>query len=236
MKTINLKWDKSGLYFIGLVLFVFLGFWPSYFAKFFDGSANFNFYFHFHALMAGSWVTLLVIQPILIKIKKLALHKLIGKLSYVLLPLFPISVILLKHSRIGGEISPKMGARLWIQVKDLVIIGIMYAIAIINKKTFLIHARVMVAIGIVFIEPSLGRFIDWAFFPEGGIVGYMVTIGLVYSLLITLIIIERKQAKGRWIFPLVFVLYLLFHWLLLFQISFPIWDAFVKWFFLLTLT
>ena len=67
----KIRFEKSGYYFIGLVVLVILGFWPTYLSKYFDGTANFNFYFHFHALMASLWILLLIVQPVLIKKKKL---------------------------------------------------------------------------------------------------------------------------------------------------------------------
>ncbi|WP_341225733.1 hypothetical protein [uncultured Arcticibacterium sp.] len=235
-RVLPIQWNESTFYFLTLVVLVLLGFWPTYFAKFLNGTADFSFYFHFHAAMAATWVALLVLQPMLIKNKKVALHRKLGKLTYVLLPLFFLSVILLKHHSIGGEVSPSLGASLWLQLKDLVIIGIMYGIAIWHKKNIQIHARAMIATGIVFIEPSLGRLIINVFYPADFTTGFIVTIVIVYALLLILIFLERKQSKGRWIFPLVGVLYILFHWLYLFGISFPAWDAFASWFALLPLT
>ena len=77
------KFDKTGYYAIGLIALALLGFWPTYFSKFFDGTANFNFYFHFHFAMASLWIMLLIVQPILIKKKKLSIHRKIGKLSFI---------------------------------------------------------------------------------------------------------------------------------------------------------
>lgn len=231
------QYDTSGYYFLGLVTVTILGFWPSYFSKFFDGTANFNFYFHFHAVMASLWIALLIVQPILIKKKKLGIHRQIGKLSFILLPLFFISVILLKHYRIGGVYTEGLGAKLWLQVKDLVIIGIMFTIAIVNKRNMQIHARAMIATGIVFIEPTLGRFIILSLLPEPNfILGLAITVAIMYAIIISLIIIERKQTSGRWVFPLLLIVYIVFHYLLFFQVSFPFWDAFAKWFVELPLT
>ncbi len=233
----KIRFEKSGYYFIGLVAMVFLGFWPTYFSKFYDGTANFNFYFHFHALMMSLWILSLITQPILIRKKKLSIHRLIGKLSYVLMPLLFTSVILLKHYRIGGHVTDDLGARLWLQTKDLVIIGIMYCIAIRYRHNVQIHARAMIATGIVFIEPALARFLINSVFPkEYSMQAFLITIVLVYALLISLMIIERKQKTGRWIFPLVLILYIIFHSLYLFKISTPAWDAFAKWFVELPLT
>jgi len=233
----KIRFEKSGYYFFGLVVIMFLGFWPTYFSKYFDGTANFNLYFHFHFAMASLWIVLLIIQPILIKKKKLDIHRQIGKLSFIILPLFIISVILLKHFRIGGEVTKDLGASLWLQLKDIVIIGIMFTIAMVNKRNMQIHARAMIATGIVFIEPTLGRFVILTVLPEPNfILGLGITVALMYALIISLIIIERKQASGRWVFPLLILLLMIFHYLIFNQVSFPTWDIFAKWFAELPLT
>ncbi len=239
--TINrpkkIQFDKSGYYFIALVIITFLGFWPTYFSKFFDGTANFNFYFHFHFAMASLWIMLLVVQPILIKKKKLPLHKQIGKLTYIILPLFILSVILLKHYRIGGVVTEGLGARLWLQSKDIIIISVMYIIAIVNKRNMQIHARAMIATGIVFLEPTLGRFIIISLLPESeGLMGFAITVAIMYAIIISLIILERKQTSGRWVFPLLLAMFMVFHYLIFNQISFSAWDTFVKWFATLPIT
>ncbi|WP_445731468.1 hypothetical protein [Mariniflexile sp.] len=233
----KIQFEKSGYYFIGLLVLVLLGFWPSYFSKYMDGTANFNMYFHFHAVMASLWVVILITQPILIRKKKLAIHRSIGKLSYIILPLFFISVILLKHYRIGGQITENLGASLWLQTKDVVIIGIMYSIAIRHRHNVQIHARAMIATGIVFIEPTLGRFIILTILPEPDFfLGLAITVAIMYALIVSLIFIERKQKSGRWVFPTLLILFIIFHYLIFFQISFPLWDAFAKWFALLPIT
>jgi hypothetical protein len=235
-KARKVKFDNAGYYAIGLIALALLGFWPTYFSKFVDGTANFNFYFHFHFVLASLWIALLIVQPILIKKKKHSIHRQIGKLSYIILPLFFISVILLKHFRIGGVVSEGLGASLWLQLKDLVIIGIMFSIAMVNKHNMQIHARAMIAIGIVFIEPTLGRFISLTILPEPTMLGLGITVAIMYALIIFLIIIERDQTKGRWVFPLLLVLYMVFHYLIFFQISFPLWDSFAAWFARLPIT
>ena len=233
----KIRFEKSGYYFIGLVAIMFLGFWPTYFSKYFDGTANFNLYFHFHFMMASLWIGLLIVQPLLIKKKKLAVHKQIGKLSFIILPLFIISVILLKHHQIGGAVKEGLGASLWLQLKDIIIISVMYTIAIVNKHNIQIHARAMIATGIVFIEPTLGRFIIITVLPEPNfILGLGITVAIMYTLIISLIIFERKQTSGRWVFPLLLLLFMAFHYLIFNQVSFPLWDSFAEWFVKLPIT
>jgi hypothetical protein len=55
---------------------------------------------------------------------------------------------------------------LWLQLKDLVIIGVMFTIAMVNRRNMQIHASAMIATGIVFIEPTLVCFIILTLLPE----------------------------------------------------------------------
>jgi hypothetical protein len=232
-----IKFDQVGYYAMGLIILALLGFWPTYFSKFFDGTANFNFYFHFHFAMATTWIAFLILQPILIKNKKFSIHRRIGKLSFIILPLFFISVVLLKHSRLGGQVTEGLGASLWLQLKDLVIIGTMFTIAIVNKRNMQIHARAMIATGIVFIEPTLGRFIILTVLPKPDfLLGLGITVTILYALIISVIYIERKQKSGRWVFPLLLGIYVVFHFLIFFKVSFPLRDSFAAWFVRLPIT
>jgi len=218
---------------MGLVGLVLLGFWPSYFAKFFDGTANFKFYFHFHATAVSLWIVALIVQPILIRKKKLWLHRLIGKMTYFLFPLIFISVLLLVHSRITPT-EKELGHHLFVSFKDLLILGTGYFIAIRYRHNIDLHARGMIATGIVFIEPALARLM-FHLLP-GDIAPYIVTIFIVYSILITLMVLERKQKKGRWVFPLILGLYIVVHSILVFNIEIGPWESFARWFAALPIT
>ncbi len=239
MKPTNryLPFDNSGYYFVVLFTLVIAGFWPSYFAKFFNGSADFTLYFHFHATLAMLWVFMLIAQPILIRQKKFALHRKIGKLSYILVPLISISIILLAHSTLRGP-KENVGLELWVPFKDLLIFAVGYGIAIKYRKIMAIHARGMIVAGIVLIEPAFVRLVLYVFFPNSGFdpTGYLAGISLVYIVLIGLIFAERKQKIGRWVFPLALGLYLFVHAVLVFQIRIPPWQTFAEWFKALPLT
>jgi len=233
IKQPKLRFDTSGYYFMGLIAVVILGFWPSYFAKFLDGTANFKLYFHFHAIMVTSWLIALIVQPILIRKKKLPLHRLIGKFTYFLFPLMFISVILLAHSRIPFHTGDS-GINLLVPFKDLFILAVAYFIAIRYRHNIDLHARGMVATGIVFIEPALSRAMSQLI--ANGLIAYLLTILIIYSILIALIIIERKQKKGRWVFPLILGLYIIVHSILIFDIHIAPWETFAKWFAALPIT
>jgi hypothetical protein len=177
--------------------------------------------------MMSLWLSMLIVQPLLIRKKKLAWHRLIGKLSYVIMPLVFIAVILLAHSRHPPD-QKNLDLRLFLPFKDLIIMGTMYIIAITNRHDVNIHARAMVATGIVFIEPALGRLVGHIY--PAGIADGLITIGVTYTILLILIIKERKQKRGRWVFPLILGMYVIAHTILFFQIHIGVWQLFSKWF------
>ncbi len=95
----------------------------------------------------------------------------------------------------------------------------------------------MIVAGIVLIEPALVRLILHVFFSgEFQPAAYLSTIGLVYALLITLIIRDRNSKKGRWVFPMALLLFLMVHSMIIFQIRLAAWESFVDWFAALPLT
>jgi hypothetical protein len=238
----KLSFNNSGYYFIGLFVLVILGFWPSYLAKFFNRTANFKFYFHFHAAMMILWIAALIVQPILIKKKKLPLHRLIGKMTYFLVPLMFISVILMINLSHNHNVNEEgLDIRLLVQSKDFIIFALAYVIAIKYRRNINIHARAMVVTGIALIEPALARIFynsfDWfKIFENFPLFGLMMAMLLISLLLIALIIKERYQKRGRWVFPLALVIYSILNIITIFQIHIGPWETFSKWFVSLPLT
>ena len=232
--TSKIRFDKAGYYFIGLVALVLLGFWKSYFSLFFkDVTNDYAFYFHFHATMVSLWVLMLIVQPILIRKKKLNVHRFIGKFSYAIMPLLLLSIILIENYT--GKLSPDAELTFTNYVNslsDALKVLIFFVIAIWGRHNVSIHARAMVCTGIAFIGPALVRFLANVHIPNG----YIVYAVMICSLLVTLIIIERKQKIGRWIFPLMLGLSLANFILAIYQIQIPVLDPAVKWIVKLPLT
>ena len=64
---------------------------------------------------------------------------------------------------------------------------------------------------------------------------FFIGIGIVLGVLISLIILERKQKSGRWVFPLVLSIYVIAYPISFFEIKIPP-DSFNRWFNSLPLT
>jgi hypothetical protein len=228
---------------MGLFVLAIAGFWPSYFARFFNGTANFTFYFHFHAAMLMLWICMLIVQPVLIRKKKLPLHRLIGKASYVLFPVMCISTILIIHqSHTVDEENP--GNILLGQSKNLFIFITGYVIAIIYRHNIEVHIRGMIVTGIALIEPALTRLMLnilaalKLFVSSPNLFWYasIPTIAIIFLFLIVMMIKERHQKRGRWVFPLTLGLYFILYMLMITNPHLGAWELFSKWFISLPLT
>jgi hypothetical protein len=232
----KLRFDLSGYYLTGLIVLVLLGFWPSYFSKFLDGTANFSNYFHFHATVLIVWMALLIIQPILIRKKKIKIHRLIGIASYFIIPLIFLSIILLTHFRTPkGNLLKEIDLEgAFNSFKDIVILCVAFYIAIKYRKDYQLHARGMIVTGLAFIEPALIRF-NFRIITDTT-VAYLLTIGILYAVFIFLIYKERNQKTARWVFPLALVLYMMAHTFVIVGVDIPVWRNFVTWFSSLALT
>lgn len=157
---------------------------------------------HFHAMMFVLWFLLLIIQPILIIKKKIEWHRILGKVSYVVIGLLFISFLLIINQEQSREKSlPVFAANLF----DVPVFMVFYYLAIYYRKKPAYHARFMVMSILPFINPALAR---------ANIAGVPVQLGL-WALLFILEFFTRKTYKpyliglGYYVFNLAVVAYLL---------------------------
>ncbi|MBK8391719.1 MAG: hypothetical protein IPL23_21635 [Saprospiraceae bacterium] len=94
--------NSVGFFFIAILIITLLGFYPSYFSHFpkFEG---FSLAFHFHGVLALLWLCMLIAQAFLIRAKKYEIHKVIGKLSYFVMPLLLFSFFFNGESNLHQE-------------------------------------------------------------------------------------------------------------------------------------
>jgi len=156
--TMDKVYRTSSYLFIAVLLMAFAGFYKTYFGLFphFEGITA---ALHFHAVTILVWIGILIVQPFLIRGKKLELHRLIGKLSYVVVPLVVLSTIWIMRLAFIRNTPIAHGApdtRL-IGIADLSFFVLFYLIAIYYRHKTSYHARYMAMTILPFMNPSLGR-------------------------------------------------------------------------------
>ena len=225
------SYQNISYFFIGILLCALVGFHQTYTVKFptFEGLTTAH---HFHGLMLMSWFAMLIVQPILIKAQKYELHRQVGKISFVLIPLVLFSIFwvtkvsFLKNAN-GLPPVPLIGS-LSLQLPDIFAFGLFYVLAMVNRKNSASHMRYMIGTSLLMIGPGLGR----AMIIYGGMpFPVAVTYAIYATELVALVFLVLDYTKGRSIKPFAVILgtLIVMNLCWAYQMSTP-WQAFGGWF------
>jgi hypothetical protein len=172
-------YHNLGYWFLLLIVLVLGGFYTTYFAVFFKPTAP---VIHIHFTLMVLWIATLITQPFLIKYKKFHIHRLLGKISYVLVPLVLLSGFLmirrsyyllvedLRLKAVPGlkqlsdnQILQQAAAYEAIAIFYLSWFALFYSLAIINRRRSAIHARYMFATALPLLGPTVDRIVFFNF-------------------------------------------------------------------------
>lgn len=147
-------------FFVALLAILVVGFWKSYFSQF-PTFTKFTYVHHTHTLLLLLWFAMLILQPILIYQKRLDLHRLLGKASYVLVPLLVWSMLAAIKTQYVNNL-PRMPqaqnlAFLYLPVAALIPFVTLYVLAIVYRKKPALHMRYMIASAVALVGPGMGR-------------------------------------------------------------------------------
>lgn len=168
-------YKNSGYWFLLLIPLVLVGFYPTYFAVLWKPTPSI---IHLHFSLMAIWVAMLIVQPFLYKYKKLELHRSIGKISYVIVPLLLITayfMIRFSYHRFIDDMNQRISAGVLKADNHQVLkeaanyeaiaflyftwLGSLYALAIINRRPSFVHARYMVAAALTMLGPTVDRIV-----------------------------------------------------------------------------
>lgn len=223
--------NNIGYLFIGIWVCAVVGFHETYTIHF-PTFTGFHWQQHFHGAMLMSWFLMLIIQPFLIRYKKNDIHRRLGKLGYVLAPLVCYSIFLVTKMVYYREIAHRpetsVLAQLSLDIPTIFIFGLMFALAMINRKDSSVHMRYMIGTALTMIGPGLGRaLIIFAGVP------FPVSVSIVYYVSETLVILFliNDFRKGNNIKPFLTITIILIinHLCWAFQNT-GWWQAIAKWF------
>lgn len=142
------------LFFAVTAAIVLIGFFPTYLSHFpyFEGFVALH---HFHGFVMALWLVVLIVQPILINKRKYQWHRMIGKFSYVLVPIIVISMALVYQRSFvisvaeNGTDHIKSLSMLFLPLTDILPFTVFYLLAIIYRKKVANHLRFMISTAIV---------------------------------------------------------------------------------------
>jgi hypothetical protein len=222
---------SAGWYALVLLLLAFVAFWPVYLAKLPFGA---EFYVNLHAAGVGLWMLFLIAQPLLIRSGRRALHRRIGKTSYVLVPFIALASILLAHSRTRAMTPDAFAADangVYLAVAALFLFVTCYGLGIANRRDPFLHARYMIATALPLIDPVTFRLLlFYSPLPASALVFPAIGYAITDAVLLFLIWADRHEPRGRKAFLQLLPVFVLVHlgWFTLGQTK--LWLGAVAWF------
>lgn len=181
-----------GYFFLLLIPLIFAGFYKTYIIQFPSFEKIKHNYIHIHATLAVVWVLLLIIQPFLIANKKLALHRKLGKLSYIIFPLFILSFI----PSIINNLRSDTPRNAFFPLGDSTLLILFYSLAIYYRKKSPVHMRYMICAAMVLLGPTIGRILP-IHFGLSDIPAQSIQYFIIQLLLVILVITDIKSNKNH---------------------------------------
>jgi hypothetical protein len=227
--------------FAAFLLLLLWAFWPSYFARLF---AQPNFRFHLHGVALTLWCVMLVLQAQLIRTQRRALHKQIGRLSYVLVPAVIAITISFVHYRVAGA-APTLERLpsfvlyfLALTLNSMVAFALFYGLAIYYRRDPQRHARWMISTVFPLFTPVTDRLIGAhapslaALVPRIDGSPIVPVAGFLFAdlILVALALWDWRANKRADVFPVALGALLIYHASALTLHRVPAWRAFCAWF------
>lgn len=149
-------YPRAPFYLLLLVAVTVFGFWPSYFARLRENDPV----HHFHGIVAGAWLLLLVTQAWLMRQRRVALHRALGRSSLLLAPLFVVSGLAIVHAMLtsANPFSARYGTQL--AFADLLTVAwfaTCYGLALHHRRNRALHARWMLSTALLVLPPAVAR-------------------------------------------------------------------------------
>lgn len=144
---------------------------------------------HLHFFISALWIAIIITQPFLILNKKYRWHRLLGRTTYVIFPLWILSFIAMIYKVIQKEDYDY----LVLPIGNMLILIILYFLAIRHRKTTGKHMRYMIASAVVLIDPTVGR---WTFnIFQNDLIAMPITYAIMNLILVGLIWMDKRNGK-----------------------------------------
>ncbi|HEY8051255.1 MAG TPA: hypothetical protein VIE42_00425 [Steroidobacteraceae bacterium] len=188
-----------GCFLLVLVPIFVAGFWIPYLSEIPKFESSITPAVHVHAVLLFSWIGLLVVQPFAIRYQAFALHRLLGKASFILMSMivpFALAMIWKEyHEKIsaGTTMATARNAELISAAQLAVIVGV-YVLAIIRilRRDVAAHMRYMICIALFLLPPGLARTLGY-WFGVGQTTAQTVCLAAIDLCLAALILFDRRR-------------------------------------------
>ena len=183
-------------YYFALALIVtWVGFSQSYFVRL----SQVSIYHHIHGALAGTWILVLIIQPILYQKEQLKLHRKIGRLAgYLIFPLLLLGGLKMIHSMLNSAAAYPPGAVNRLAFLDFVSVCLLFFFfyqGISKAKQIQLHARNMSMTVLIMLPPAIARMLFLIPWFDSFDKTLNVAYGIIVLILCVLLWDDHKKGK-----------------------------------------
>jgi len=214
-----------------------VAFWPTYFSRLGDQE---TYHPHAHGLVMTLWVGFILTQAALIQTGHREFHKVLGRLSFVLVPAIIVGTLNFVHFRVRGarDLSPIALHFLALVLIGLLVFVMLWALGLYHRSRPTIHARYMIATLFPLFTPVtdrlIGRYVPSmiplvpriAGSPILPVAGFLLADGLLAGLAIW----DWRVNRRRDAFPVALIMLVLYHVSVMTLHRAAFWKAFGLWF------
>ena len=228
MQLNSALYRNATLFFLTFFVLVVWAFWPSYYSHPLTLPSATH---EIHGLTMTAWCTLLIVQAYLIRTNRRELHRLIGKLSYVVAPMVVLTGAALAKRHLQAQAPLDRDAQAWGMITIIVLFSVIYGLAIYYRRSPLIHGRLMIATVFPIVPPMSDR-LFFRLFPTDHPFPAPVDLiswGLFDAIVLGLAIWDWQSHRRVAVFPAVFVAMVLNHAAFVFVPKLPFWHGFADW-------
>jgi hypothetical protein len=193
------KYDRVSLLSILILIVLTWGFYRTYIA-FFPSFEGFQFVQHFHGAIMLLWMGILIVQPWLMSRKKFGIHKVIGKASFLIAPILMVSIFLVSRMTYYNNLKalPTVQdavAMISLSMPGLIIFGLLFGLAVANKKRTYYHMRYMIGTALLMIGPGLGRIlgVNFGVRPDLGVTITLAVVTVMAAAFLIADIVKKRD-------------------------------------------
>jgi hypothetical protein len=193
-----------GYVLIALLPIFFAGFWIPYLSEIPHFDQSITTAVHIHAALLFCFLLLLIVQPLAIRYKAFSTHRILGKLSNILIPValvFSVAMLWKEYQEHLGDGATAHIARNaeFLSAAQLLLFGTLYGVSIasIRQRDVATHMRCMICITLVLLPAGLARTLGYWFHVRQSS-SQTFCLALIDALLLALISFDRhRRLAGR---------------------------------------
>lgn len=193
-----------GYFFLALIPIFVAGFWVPYFSEIPHFDSSITLAVHVHATLLFCFLALLIFQPLAIRYRAFATHRILGKLSNCLMPF----ILLFSAAMIGKEYREHLANGVtaatarqeeFLSAVQASLLGIMYILSIssIRRRDVSAHMRYMICIALILLPAGLARTLGYWFNVRQSSAQAVCLIFIDLSLTVLIFVDRRRQAPSR---------------------------------------